>query len=604
VRALDVGVNLSGHAKRRGAAKRVTANAEILWKLAEHLALTGAPGIAMALFLARRGVRSVPLILVAALAASGTAAFLAFWAYYASPGIGAVWAFLVLFGSVQVAALSWYRGQLDAQLLRELRTPLLLWICGSTFVVYLGFLHGGSDPAIPMSALRFTGQLPTDNDIPQFFAGWFFEHGSHGTPPLYPGEWHMSDRPPLQIGYVLSQRIFAWDASTLHYQVLCVVVQQLWIVGMWAVLCAARLRPKTRSLAIVAAMVSDVAIVHGFFVWPKLIAATFLLAAAALVISPEWVRWRRDLRVAGLFACLCALAMLSHGSSAFALVPLLVLGALRGMPSWRWLGIAGAVGVVFLGSWAAYQRYDDPLGDRLLKWQLGGVVEVDDRGPAEAIVDSYREVGLDGAIEAKWDSFAEMFGLENGPGHFDDSIDALGDARFGDAAAAFRGPRFYSLLPLLGVFLIAPFAMLLARDRGRRQIAEWRFALFCFAFVLVGCLAWGLLLFGSPNAIAYLHVGSLAIPLLGICGCVAGLRATYPRLALAVVAFNILAVLAAYTPSLTPPPGTSYSLLAAVLAAAGLAGFALVAFRASSEPREPAATPLPDLAGRVGVGQG
>jgi hypothetical protein len=581
----------------------VSASADILWRLVEHLALTGAPGVAMALFLVRRGVRSVPLILVAALAASGTVAYLAFWAYFASPAIGEVWAFVLLFGSIQVAVLSSYRGELDPALLRQLRVPLLLWVFGSLFVVFLGFLHGGGDQAIPMSALRFTGQLPSDNDIPQYFAGWFFEHGHSGTPPLYPGEWHMSDRPPLQLGYVLSQRIFAWDTSTLHYEVLCVVVQQLWIVGLWAILCAARLRPATRGLAMLAAMVSDVAIVHGFFVWPKLIAAAFLLGAVALVVSPRWPRWRRDLRVAALFAALCGLAMLSHGSSAFGVVPLLVLAALRGMPSWRWLGVAAAVGAVFLGSWAAYQRYDDPPGDRLLKWQLGGAPEVDDRGALEAIVDGYREAGLGGAIDAKWDNFAEMAGLEHGLGHFGDSFDHAVDGEFGEAIASFRGPRFFSLLPLLGVFLVAPIAMLLARDRGRRQLAEWRFALFCFAFLVIGCVAWGLLLFGSPNAIAYLHVGSLAIPLLGICGCVAGLRATYPRLALALVALNALLVLVLYTPSLTPPPGTAYSAVAALIAAAGLLGFALTALRTPPEAGEPSPSPLPDLTRRVGVGQ-
>jgi hypothetical protein len=124
--------------------------------------------------------------------------------------------------------------------------------------------------------------------------------------------------------------------------------------------------------------------------------------------------------------------------------------------------------------------------------------------------------------------------------------------------------------------------MLLARDRGRRRIEEWRFALFCFAFVLVGCLAWGLLMFGAPNAITFLHVGSMAIPLLAVCGCVAGLYAVSPRLALAVVALNAAFVLLVYTPELTPLPGTSYSLLAALLAAAALAGFALVSYRASA----------------------
>jgi hypothetical protein len=569
----------------------VTASAEVLWMLLEHLALTGAPGIAAALLAVRRGVRSVPLILALALTASGVVAFLSFWAYYASPEVGRIWAYLVLFGAIEVGVWSCWRGGLDRRLLAELRAPLLLWILGSFFVVYLGFAHGGTELALPASGSRFSGPLPSDNEIPQFYASWFYENGHSGTPPLFGGEWLSSDRPPLQIGYVLSQRAFGWDTTNLHYEILGSVVQQLWIVAMWAVLCAARVGRTARGLAIFAALASDIAILHGFFVWPKLIAATFLLAALAMVLSPEWGRWRRDPRLGALFAALCALALLSHGSSAFGVVPVLVLGALRGVPSWRWLGAALIAGVALMGSWSAYQRYADPPGDRLLKWQLGGVMEIDDRGAGEAIVDSYREAGLGGVVDAKWDSFAEMSGVPHAPGKIDEGLDALGDGEVEEAIAHFRDPRFFSLLPLLGVFLIAPFAMLLARDRGRGRIAEWRFALFCFAFVALGSLAWGLLLFGSPNAVAYLHVGSMAVPLLALCGCAAGLYAVSPRLAFAVVAVNVLIVLFLYAPSLTPLPGTSYSPIAIVVAAASLAGFALVAFRAAAAEPKPEVPP-------------
>jgi hypothetical protein len=570
----------------------VSANAEVLWVLVLHLALTAAPAVAAALFAVRRGLRSIPLILALALAASGAVAILAFWAYFADPTIGQIWAFVVIFGSVEIAVWSLYRGALDRRLLAELRVPLLLWVLGSFFIVYLGFLHGGVDQALSMSSSRFSGQLPSDNDIPQFFSNWFYENG-HRTPvPEFPGEWLSSDRPPLQIGYVLSQRTFAWDSNTLHYQVLSVVVQQLWIVGLWAVLCAARLGRTVRTLALVAAAVSDVAILHGFFVWPKLIAAAFVLAAVALIVSPEWERWRRDLRVAALFAALCALAMLSHGSSTFAIVPLVVFAALRGFPSPRWLGVAALVGLALFAPWTAYQRYVDPPGDRLVKWQIGGVMEVDDRGAGETIVDSYREVGFGGAVEAKWESFETMAGTLDAPDRFNSAFDAVRAGDWTAAAENVRDPRFFSLLPFLGIFLIAPVAMLLARDRGRRRIEEWRFALFCFAFVAVGCLAWGLLMFGAPNAIAYLHVGSLAIPLLAVCGCVAGLYAVSPRLTLAVVVLNALAVLLVYTPDLTPLPGTSYSPLAALIAAASLAGLTLVSLRAPREDEQSSGTEI------------
>ncbi len=554
----------------------MSANAEVLWTLVLHLALTGLPAVAAALFAARRGLRSVPLILALALAASGAVAILSFWAYFASPTIGQIWAFIVVLGSVEVAAWSLYRGGIDRDLLAELGVPLALWVLGSFFIVYLGFLHGGVDQAMTMSSSRFSGQLPSDNDIPQFFANWFYENG-HRTPiPEFPGEWLSSDRPPLQIGYVLSQRTFGWDTTTLHYQVLCVVVQQLWIVALWAILCAARLGRRARGLTICAALVSDVAILHGFFVWPKLIAAAFVLAAVALVVSSEWGRWRRDPRVAGLFAALCALAMLAHGSSAFAIVPLLVLGALRGLPSPRWLGVAALVGIAFMAPWSAYQRYADPPGDRLVKWQIGGVMEIDERGAGETIVDSYSEAGVGGVFDAKLESFKMMVGWNDAPERFEAAVDAALDGDWTAAAENARDPRFFSLLPVLSILLIAPLAMLLARDRGRRRLAEWRFALFCFAFAALGCLAWGLLMFGAPNATTFLHVGSMAIPLLAICGCAAGLYAVSPRLALAVVGLNAAFVLLLYVPELTPSPGTSYSPIAALLAAAALAGFALV----------------------------
>lgn len=566
-------------------------NAEVLWMLAEHLLLTAAPGVAAGSLCLRYRLHDVPLVLGVSLAASGVAAILAFWAYYASPTIGGLWAFAVLLGSGAIAVWSWRRAEPSRQVLAKLRVPLILWILGSVFVVYFGFLHGGTDQAVGMATLRFSHPLPTDNDIPQFYASWFFENGHRGTPPIYPGEWLSSDRPPLQIGYVLSQRTFAWDAPGLHYQVLGATIQQLWIVGMWAILCAARLPARTRGLAIFAAMVSDIAIVHGFFVWPKLLASAFLLAAVAIVISKDWERRRRDPRVAGLLGCLCALALLAHGASVFGIVPLLVLGAMPGVPSLRWLGVALLVGLILIAPWSAYQRYGDPPGDRLLKWQLGGVVEIDDRGALDTLVDSYREAGVGGALDAKWGSFAEMTGIERTPDAVDATLDAALEGGLDRAVGTFRGLRFFALLPFLGVLLAAPVSMLLARERGRQRVAEWRFALFCLAFAAIGCLVWGLLLFGAPNAIATIHAGTLAIPLLTVCGCVAGLRATYPRLAVGVVTGNALAILALYTPSLSPPPDTSYSALAAAIAAASLAGFAWVAFRGPAGPASPSLKP-------------
>ena len=560
------------------------ANAYLIAGLIAHLALTGAPGVAAALYAVRRGARSVPIILGIALAVSGVCAYAAFGAYYADPAVGVVWDFLLLIGSIALAVWCWRSGELERPLLARLATPLLLWIVGACFITFLGFLHGGTHQAISMSALRFSGQLPSDNDIPRFFAEWFAAHGHAGPPPEYPGEWLMSDRPPLQVGYVLSQHAFFNTAGDLHYQILCITVQQLWVVGMWAVLIAARLRTRTRALAMLAAMISDVAILHGFFVWPKLIAAAFLLAALALIISPGWRRYRHDVRIAALIAALLALSMLSHGSSIFGVIPLALFAIYRGLPSWRWLGVGLMVGVALYAPWTAYQHYADPPGNRLLKWQLGGDTAVDSRGTLEAIEDGYREAGLDGTIDNKEENFGEMIGWPRAKNDFEGAVEDVEAGKLGLALGAIRDARFFSLLPFLGIFLIAPVAMVAGRWRRKppqREESEWRFALLSFAFFAIACISWGLLLFGTPDSRTTIHVGSLAVPLLAVCGCVAGLRSVFPRLAMGVVAVNVIAVLIMYTPSLEPPPGTSYSPITAILVVASLAALVYVLFRPS-----------------------
>lgn len=551
------------------------ANLELLLMLAEHLLLTGLPAAAAALLAARAGVRSVPLLLAIALVASGGVAILEFWLFYADPLIGKTGSFFFVFGSALLVAWCMWEG-VDRSLLAALATPFALWALASAFILFLGFLHGGSNQGDVLAATRYSYGLPSDNDIPRYFSDYFYLHGHHGTPPPF-GDWLSSDRPPLQIGYALFERPFGWDAS-LHYQVMGVVVQALWVFGMWALLCAAGLRQRTRGLVALAAIVSDISILHGFFVWPKLIAAAFLLGALALVFCDDWPRLRRAPLGGALFAGLIALAMLAHGSSAFFALPLVVV-ALWGRPSWSWIGASVAVGVVLLGSWSAYQRYADPPGDRLVKWQIGGSVEIDDRGALETIVDSYREQGVGGTLENKWRNVTTLVEQGEVERAVRESADDIEEGHLGKALEPVRVVRFFGLFPFLGLLLLGPVAMLIARLRGRPSGADWRFAVRGLGFFALACLAWALLMFGPPNATTIIHQGSLAVPLLGVCACVAGACAVDVRFGTALVAVNMLLVLLVYVPALSPPPGSSYSWAAGLLVTLSLLGLGLLTLR-------------------------
>lgn len=560
--------------------------------LALHLVLTALPGVAASLCGARLGVRRVPVLLALGLAATGVVAMLAFWAYYWDQTAGQSFSFFVLFGSVLLAGWALYGGQLERALLRQLSTPWLLWALGSAFLVFLGFLHGDTSFPVESATARFYGPLPSDNDLPRFFSEWFYANGSAGSP-VYPPDWLASDRPPLQIGFVLAQRPFGLGSEALDYQVLGVVLQQLWIVGLWALLAAARLGHLTRGLIMIAVLLSDLAIVNGFYVWPKLLPAAMLLAAAALVVTPLWDELRANRWAAALLGVLVALAMMGHGSSVFGVIPLALVAACRGLPSWRWIGVAALVAIVVMAPWSAYQKYGQPPGDRLLKWSLAGVTEIDDRGTMETIVDSYREAGLGGAVHNKGQNFVTMVG--GGPAW--EALDrAGGNLGSGDLEAAVREVRtvlFFDLFPSLGLLLLAPLAMIWRRRRGPERPEEWSFALLSFAVVGIGCLAWGLLAFGDLSSRTVLHVSSYVLPILAFAGAVAGLRAVLPRFAICFTLAAAALMLALYVPVLDPLPGTAYSFWAALWAAVALAGFLALSLRgeraAARAPRRSAA---------------
>ena len=543
---------------------------ELLLLLGLHLALTGLPGVAAALLAARRGVTQVPVLLAIALAAICVVGLLGFWTYFADRVLGEAFSYFVVFGAVGLTVWALRGGRLDRELLRGLGVPLALWALGSAFLVFLGFVHGGSDVPLLTSSIRFSHGLPGDNGVPVLTAEWIFAHGHHGTPLEQGGDWRLSDRPPLQAGFALAQRPFGWDFELRNYQLLGVVLQQLWIVGLWALLLAARVGRVTRALVMVVVLVSGLALLNGFFVWPKMLPAGLLLAAAALVATPLWLDLRRNLWAAALVAALCALALLGHGASIFGIIPLVAVAAYRGLPSWRWLGVGVAVGIALMAPWSAYQKWEDPPGNRLVKWTLAGVAEVDDRGVVETIVDSYSEAGLHGTYVNKKQNFITM---TNFTAVADSLSEVIGRGNLDEIVRTIRGINFFYLFPSLGLLLLTPLAMVAGWRRRGLNPDEWSFALTCLAIFAIGVVGWALICFGNIAAATVVHFGSYFLPLIGLVVGVVGLRAVFPRFALLYVGLSAVLSLAVYAPALDPPAGSFYSPLAIVLAVASLAGF-------------------------------
>jgi hypothetical protein len=213
------------------------------------------------------------------------------------------------------------------------------------------------------------------------------------------------------------------------------------------------------------------------------------------------------------------------------------------------------------------------------------VPEIDSRGTSEAIFDAYGEAGIGGTLHNKAENFATISGGTMAP---DAVRGALDGGDLGEIVRAFRTVNFFYLLPSMGLLLLAPIAMAVARRRGRRNPAEWRFALTCFVVFSIGVTIWGLLVFGNGIDRTLFHIGSYLLPMLGFAGAVAGLRATFPRFAVYYVALASLLSLALYAPSLDPPVGSYYLPVAIFVVVAALASFVAVALLGDGDREEPA----------------
>ena len=221
----------------------------------------------------------------------------------------------------------------------------------------------------------------------------------------------------------------------------------------------------------------------------------------------------------------------------------------------------------------------------------GGVTEIDSRSSSEAIRDAYGEAGLGGVLHNKAENFITMVGGGPMVTFAKAAVEAAGSGELGLALREVRTILFFYLLPSLGLLLGAPFAMLIGRRRAHLRPIEWSFAMTCLALVGLGALIWGLLLFGTEPDRASIQDGSLLLPVLALCGCVAGLRATFPRFANWLVGVSAALMLAIYVPSTDPIPGSAFSAIGALLAAASIVGFGLVAFRAGAARQDGASLP-------------
>ncbi len=363
------------------------------------LLLVWAPGLALAAWSSSWNhppslrIASVPI-------GSGLAGFLLFWAWFFGAQIGQITS--VALAVLSLGTLLWGARRFDRAIL--LPTLLATAIC----LLYFGLLglHGQLLQGARMASDRFwaTG----DNFIPRMFSDALMKDRAAILEPFW--GWHFSDRPPLQTGMVMVAYPFApKDYAEFAYLCLAIASNGLWVFGLWSFLRLFALPERTIAIVIIAVAATGAIYVNNVFTWPKLLAGTLTLTAAACLYDRRTAAESRALG-AGASA---ALAMLAHGAAVYGLIGI----ALAGLADLRGLGIkrcalAALTALILYAPWIGFQRFVDPPGDRLLKWQLAGA-ELGQETTASAgqvIVKAYREAGIAGIAENKLNNLRMLVG--------------------------------------------------------------------------------------------------------------------------------------------------------------------------------------------------
>jgi hypothetical protein len=544
------------------------------------------PTACFAHFLKRKGWLPAHTLLIASLSLFSCVAYLSFWACFEGRRTGII--FILLIYLIAAGYLIKAGKQLKELFIsnREFTLPLLfMFLVGIGYTSVLCLYTPPKGDPCDLAAHRFN-DLPIDNSLPVIFADRLQE-GARSRQ-LFgdgPNDWLSSDRPPLQVGIILTTRVLLrhrglsrdYDAfgASLWFQL-------FWIPALWALLRTLGASVRQTAIVITITLFTGFSLLYSLYTWPKFGAAAFVLGGISILLSKSFpsavYRW-------AFAAMMLALGNLSHGGTAFALLGLALIVFI---PQYRpsLLALTGAV-VVFAalnGPWIAYQKFFDPPGNRLLKMHLAGVNDVDSRGLSTTLVERYRSVGWQEACKYKLANFSRFI-----EGDFT-AIYNFSTERNG--ARSRRDEEFFFLLRALCfgnlALLFSPIAIyLLKRKTGTVFIDTYK-TMMIFGWIAATLIIWCILMFMPGSCV--IHQGSLA-PVLAIFSIAMLLLLVHSRIGFVIVALlQIASFLTTWMPA-NPSVQTPLSLSATTLSivCAGLLFWIVLAIK--NDPSDPDFTP-------------
>ena len=405
--------------------------------------------------------------LIQSVAAIGVIGMIAFILFHFSPIAGTFFSWLILFCSAGSLLRSYSRdpGRLK-RFAASYSGAASTWLCIS--VAYAAFAaaidNGGG--VWNINALFSPVRWSTDNQLPSLFAEALFTNAPREK--IQWGVWLASDRPPLLSGLLLLfrstivQLLFngvGTNAISSFYATISIVILASWSGIIYLI--ASEFERSRATTVVALALVTPFFLFDTIFVWPKLLGASYSVLAFYVLFRMS--RGEQHPFSLVTVATCAALALLSHGSSAFALFPICVLFArsiLRcGLAK---IALATFAAALCILPWLWWQAFVQPNGNALIRVALSNDFGFDKRETPiwDSVMAAYSHLTIISWLKSKWDSIVVLSGMRTDWIHFGPSLGATKDWRGGSRLLDFfQVTRFLGIgsIGLLGFAASAPW---------------------------------------------------------------------------------------------------------------------------------------------------
>ena len=321
--------------------------------------------------------------------------YLCFWVFFLSTLIGQIIVFIFFIYSIIFISIK-RKFLFEYLISKEFLTPyILILIIG---LIYIALIYNNNsgfniNNNIEYNIANSWHSLPIDNAIPRMFADKLFKDQSPKNI-LMGLDWTSSDRPPLQACFILFmkplQTLLPFDNITKSY-VSGIIFNLLWIPASWYFLCLFSINNRNKILLIATLSTTPFFLINSLYTWPKLGAAALTIGGMVLL----FINHKIDSKTYVISTLLITLAWLSHGGILFTILPFvsyLILS--KRFPSFKTCLSCLTIAIILASPWLIYQNFYDPPGNRLIKWHIAGVIDIDDRSFSQTLFDSYKSLSF------------------------------------------------------------------------------------------------------------------------------------------------------------------------------------------------------------------